>query len=94
MSNFDLKKYLAEGKLASKSSINEEMSSSFPSEQAWNLWLKLSEENEFDDYDLQTFNHLQVGGLLKELQWIEDNKDKFDGEELSKQFSDYLDQLY
>lgn len=77
-----------------KLKLNEYIEPSFPSEQAWNLWLKLSNENEFDDYNLETFNHLQVGGFLKELQWIEDNKDKYSDEELSQAFSEYLDELY
>jgi hemerythrin len=72
--------------------LNEEMPSSFPSEEAWNLWLKLSEEMGYEDYDLQTHNHLQIGSLLRELQWVENNKDKFEGEELMDKFSDYLDQ--
>ena len=63
-------------------------------EQTWNLWLKLSNENEIEDYDLSSFNHLQVGGFLKELQWIKDNKDKYSDEELSQNFSNYLDELY
>ena len=63
-------------------------------EQTWNLWLKLSNENEIEDYDLSSFNHLQVGGFLKELQWIKDNKDKYSDEELSQNFSIYLDELY
>ena len=63
-------------------------------EQTWNLWLKLSNENEIEDYDLSSFNHLQVGGFLKELQWIETNKDKYSDEELSQNFSNYLDELY
>lgn len=88
MDNFNLKQYLAENKL------NEYVAPSFPSEQTWNLWLKLSNENEYDDYNLETFNHLQVGGFLKELQWIENNKDKYDEEELSKRFSGYIDELY
>lgn len=74
--------------------LNENISSSFPSEQAWDLWLKLSEENEYEDYDLQAHNHLQVGNIFRELQWIENNKDKFDEEELSDKFSDFLDQEY
>ena len=77
-----------------KAKLDEYVAPSFPSEQAWNLWLKLSNENEFDDYDLESFNHLQVGGFLKELQWIEDNKDKYSDEELSQAFSDYLDEIY
>ena len=77
-----------------KAKLDEYVAPSFPSEQAWNLWLKLSNENEFDDYNLESFNHLQVGGFLKELQWIEDNKDKYSDEELSQAFSDYLDELY
>ena len=77
-----------------KANLNEQMTPSFPSEQAWKLWLKLSEENEIEDYDLENFNHLQVGGFLKELQWIEDNKDKYSDEELSQNFSNYLDELY
>jgi hypothetical protein len=88
MENFDLKKYLAEGKL------NEYVAPSFPSEETWKLWLELSDENEIEDYDLQEFNHLQVGGFMKELQWIEDNKGKYDREELSEEFSNYLDELY
>ena len=63
-------------------------------EQTWNLWLKLSNENEIEDYNLSSFNYLQVGGFLKELQWIEDNKDKYSDEELSQNFSNYLDELY
>jgi len=74
--------------------LDEYVAPSFPSEQTWNLWLKLSNENEHDDYNLETFNHLQVGGFLKELQWIEDNKDKYSDEELSQAFSNYLDELY
>lgn len=77
-----------------KLKLNEYVEPSFPSEQAWNLWLRFSNEYEFDDYNLETFNHLQVGGLFKELQWIEDNKDKYSDEELSQAFSDYLDELY
>jgi hypothetical protein len=88
MSNFDLKKYLVENKL------NEYTAPSFPSEATWELWLKLSNENEIEDYDLNGWNHLQVGGFLKELQWIEDNKDKYSDEELSQNFSDYIDELY
>ena len=77
-----------------KAKLDEYVAPSFPSEQAWNLWLKLSNENEFDDYNLESFNHLQVAGFLKELQWIEDNKDKYSDEELSQAFSDYLDEIY
>jgi hypothetical protein len=68
--------------------------SNSPSEQTWKLWLKLSDENEIEDYELDTWNHLQVQGFIKELQWIENNKDKYDDEELSNEFSDYLDELY
>jgi hypothetical protein len=77
-----------------ESKINENIPSSFPTQKAWNLWLKLSEENEIEDYDLNNFNHLQVGGFLKELQWIENNKDKYSDEELSQEFSNYLDNIY
>jgi hypothetical protein len=68
--------------------------SNSPSEQTWKLWLKLSDENEIEDYELDTWNHLQVQGFIKELQWIENNKDKYDDEELSNEFSDYLSELY
>jgi hypothetical protein len=60
----------------------------------WGLWLKLSNENEIEDYDLETWNHLQVEGFLKELQWIKDNKDKYNEKELSQAFNDYLNKLY
>ena len=60
----------------------------------WGLWLKLSNENEIEDYDLETWNHLQVEGFLKELQWIKDNKDKYNKKELSQAFNDYLNKLY
>ena len=75
-----------------ESQINENIPSSFPTQKAWELWLKLSEENEIEDYDLNNFNHLQVGSFLKELQWIENNKDKYSDEELSQEFSNYLDE--
>ena len=77
-----------------KTKLDEYVAPSFPSEQTWNLWLKLSNEVGYDDYNLETFNHLQVGGFLKELQWIEDNKDEYSDEELSQAFSDYLDKIY
>ena len=56
-------------------------------EQTWNLWLKLSNENEIEDYDLSSFNHLQVGGFLKELQWIKDNKDKYNKDKINNQIN-------
>ena len=74
--------------------VNESPAVSTPTEQTWKLWLKLSDENEIEDYDINGWNHLQVGGFLKELQWIENNKDKYTDEELSKKFSEYLDELY
>jgi hypothetical protein len=74
-----------------ESQLNENIPSSFPTQKAWELWLKLSKENEIEDYDLNDFNHLQVGSFLKELQWIESNKDKYSDEELSQEFSNYLD---
>ena len=70
------------------------ITSNSPSEQTWKLWLKLSDENEIEDYELDTWNHLQVQGFIKELQWIENNKDKYDDEELNNEFSDYLSELY
>ena len=73
--------------LITESQINENIPSSFPTQKAWGLWLKLSKENEIEDYDLNDFNHLQVGSFLKELQWIENNKDKYSDEELSQEFS-------
>ena len=38
---------------------------------------KLSDENEIEDYELDTWNHLQVQGFIKELQWIENNRKVF-----------------
>ena len=70
------------------------ITSNSPSEQTWKLWLKLSDENEIEDYEHDTWNHLQVQGFIKELQWIENNKDKYDDEELNNEFSDYLSELY
>ena len=62
--------------LITESQINENIPSSFPTQKAWGLWLKLSKENEIEDYDLNDFNHLQVGSFLKELQWIENKKSR------------------
>ena len=58
------------------------------------MWLKLSEENGIEDYDVEGWNHLQVRGFLKELQWVETNKDKYSDEELSDKFTEYLDEIY
>jgi hypothetical protein len=73
--------------------LKEDIGSSTPSQQTWGLWLKLSDENGIDGYDLEGWNHIQVGKFIKELQWIEDNKDKYSDEELSDNFSAYLDEL-
>jgi hypothetical protein len=60
-------------------------------EQTWILWLKLSQVNEYEDYDLQTHNYLQINSLFKELKWIQKNKQKCHEEELIKKFNKYLD---
>ena len=62
-------------------------------EKIWNLWLKLSNENEIEDYEINTWNYLQIGGFLKELQWVEDNENKYSFDELSKKFSDYINNM-
>jgi hypothetical protein len=76
-----------------RKSMGESIGTSFPSSQTWQLWLRLSEENEIEDYEINTWNHLQVNSFIKELQWIENNKDKYDDEEMSEKFSNYLDTL-
>jgi len=74
--------------------VNEANEAQFPTERVWKLWIKHSEENEIEDYDISDYNHLQFGGILKELQWVENNKDKYNDEELSEKFSEFLDGLY
>ena len=90
--NNEFKKMQKLAGLIKENQINE--ISTTPSEKTWGLWLKLSEENGIEGYDIEGWNHLQVGGFLKELQWIETNKDKYSDEELSDEFSKYLDGMY
>ena len=60
-------------------------------EQTWILWLKLSQIYEYEDYDLQTHNYIQINSLFKEIKWVQKNKQKYSEEELIKQFNKYLD---
>ena len=56
--------------------------------------LKVSEENGIEGYDIEDWNHIQVGNFLKELQWVEINKDKYSDEELSDEFTKYIEEMY
>ena len=60
-------------------------------EQTWILWLKLSQIYEYEDYDLQTHNYIQINSLFEEIKWVQKNKQKYSEEELIKQFNKYLD---
>ena len=62
-------------------------------EQTWILWLKLSQIYEYEDYDLQTHNYLQINSLFKELKWIQKNKEKYSKEELIKEFDKFIDNI-
>jgi hypothetical protein len=73
---------------------NQISSSNFPSKETWGLWLELSRENDVDSLDLNDWNEMWVRSFIKELQWIESNKDKYSRDELSQEFSDYLDSYY
>ena len=88
--NFNLKSFLAEGKM-----LKEEITIPTLDENAWKLWLQLSNEAGIEDYDLESYNHLQVNGFLKELNWVASNKDKYSNyEELSDAFNNFLDSTY
>jgi hypothetical protein len=87
---FNLKKFLAEGIL-----LKEEITIPTLDEKAWKLWLQLSKDADIEDYDLETYNHLQVNGILKEMSWVASNKDKYSTyEELYKAYNDFLDSIY
>ena len=60
-------------------------------EQTLILWLKLSQIYEYEDYDLQTHNYIQINSLFEEIKWVQKNKQKYSEEELIKQFNKYLD---
>ena len=47
--------------------------------------LKVYKENGIEGYDIEDWNHIQVGNFLKELKWVEINKDKYSDEELTQQ---------
>jgi hypothetical protein len=75
--------------------INENITIPTLDEKAWKLWLQLSNDAEIEDYDLETYNHLQVNGFLKEISWVASNKDKYSNyEELSDAYNDFLDSIY
>ena len=40
-------------------------------EQTWILWLKLSQIYEYEDYDLQTHNYIQINSLFEEIKWVQ-----------------------
>jgi hypothetical protein len=69
---------------------NQIASSNFPSKETWELWLELSNENDVDSLNLEDWNEMWVSSFIKELQWIENNKNKYNRDELSQEFSDYL----
>ena len=88
--NFNLKKFLAEGKM-----LKEEITIPTLDENSWNLWLQLSDEAGIEDYDLETYNYKQVNGILKEISWVASNKDKYSNyEELFNAYNDFLDNTY
>jgi hypothetical protein len=62
-------------------------------EHTWALWLKLSQIYEYEDYNLQTHNYLQMNSLFKELKWIRKNKQKYSEEELIKRFDNFVENL-
>jgi hypothetical protein len=62
-------------------------------EHTWALWLKLSQIYEYEDYNLQTHNYLQMNSLFKELKWIRKNKQKYSKEELIKRFDNFVENL-
>lgn len=62
-------------------------------EHTWTLWLNLSQIYEYEDYDLQTHNYLQMNSLFKELKWIQKNKQKYSEEELIKKFGNFIGNL-
>jgi hypothetical protein len=72
---------------------NQIASSNFPSKETWELWLELSNENDVDSLNLEDWNEMWVSSFIKELQWIENNKDKYSREELSDEFLNFLDSL-
>ena len=90
--NNEFKKMQKLAGLIKENQINE--ASTTPSEKTWKLWLKVSEENGIEGYDIEDWNHIQVGNFLKELQWIEINKDKYSDEELSDEFTKYIEEMY
>lgn len=84
--NFNLKKFLAEGAL-----LKEEITIPTLDENDWDLWLQLSNEAGIEDYDLESYNHLQVNNFLKEISWVASNKDKYSNyEELFDAFDAFL----
>ena len=88
--NFNLKKFLAEGKM-----LKEEITIPTLDENSWKLWLQLSDEAGIEDYDLETYNYKQVNGILKEISWVASNKDKYSNyEELFNAYNDFLDNTY
>ncbi len=71
--------------------INEAAGDLNISDAAWKKWLEMSEELEYEDYDLTTHNYLQINNLFKELKWVEKNVNKYDGEELLSAFDKFID---
>jgi hypothetical protein len=64
-------------------------------ENDWNLWLQLSNEAGIEDYDLESYNHLQVNNFLKELNWVASNKDRYNNyDELFDAFNSFLDDMF
>jgi hypothetical protein len=87
---FNLKKFLAEGKM-----LKEEITIPTLDENSWKLWLQLSNEAGIEDYDLETYNYKQINGILKEISWVASNKDKYSNyEELFNAYNDFLDDTY
>jgi hypothetical protein len=80
-------------RLAGLINENQIASSNFPSKETWELWLELSNENDVDSLNLEDWNEMWVSSFIKELQWIENNKDKYSREELSDEFLNFLDSI-
>jgi hypothetical protein len=80
-------------RLAGLINENQIASSNFPSKETWELWLELSNENDVDSLNLEDWNEMWVSSFIKELQWIENNKDKYSRDELSQEFLNFLDSI-
>ena len=81
--------------IVKESQLNEIGGNFSISEDTWNKWLYMSDELDYEDYDLRNHNYNEMNYVFQQLKWIEENKDKYSNdEEMIEAYMEFLDTIY